>query len=604
MIATLFILAPSPYTLQDDYKLYGVEVSECGKTHGMYKSYKIVHDESNIMFSNIKKNVEYINRYRQIAKVMTKHGLGYFVEQMGLSELLPRFRRDELTKKKRKQSLAVTYRLVLEELGPTFIKLGQILSTRPDIISKEYVEEFSKLQDQVNPIPYEEIEKVIVQELKSPVDEVFSKIDTDAISSASIGQVHRAVLQSGEVVALKVQKPNIRRTIEIDIEIMRTLARRMSGLVAQRSPYEPEEIVDEFAKTIRKELDYMLESAHARKFYHIFEDDDEVRIPRIYTSITTRRLLAMEYIDGVNIKELLKEGYTQEQRKKVARVGAQAMLKMIFDHGFFHGDPHHSNVFVTKNDVVAFLDFGIIGRLSKRSKEHLTDLLIAIVRKDASQVTSTVVAMSETKDVDTQELKWDIDDLLERYYGKPLDEINIGNYIQDLMTVVKRYGIKVPSNYALLGKTLLMIEGIGRQLDPGFNTVEHTRPYVERMVRERMSPLSTIRDWYERLSESSKMVVDIPSKLDRVMADIAKGDFKVGIERSTMNEMTHSFEKTVNRLSFSIVIAGMVLASSMLFMANLGPELYGLPIFGWVGFMISFMLGIWLIGAIIRGGKL
>jgi len=575
-----------------------------GKIKKSCKRYKIKVNESNMMLPNIKKNIEYINRYRQIANVMAKHGLGYFVEQMGLGEHLPRFRREELTKRRRKQSLAVTYRLVFEELGPTFIKLGQILSTRPDMISKEYVDEFAKLQDQVNPLPFEQMEQVIYEELGKPIDEVFSEIDEEAISSASIGQVHRAVLTTGEVVALKVQKPNIRRTIEIDIQIMRNLARRMSGLVAQRSPYEPEEIVDEFAKTIRRELDYQLESAHARKFHHFFEGDDEVRIPYIYSSITTRRLLAMEYIEGVNIKELLKEGYTNEERKKVAHVGARAMLSMIFDHGFFHGDPHHSNIFATKGGQVAFLDFGIIGRLSKHNRQHLSDLLIAIVRKDASQVASTVVAMSETNHVDMEEMTWDIDDLLERYYGKRLQDINIGNYIQDLMTVVKRYGIKIPSNYALLGKTMLMLEGIGRQLDPDFNSVEHTRPYVERMVRERMSPFTTLRDWYDHLAQSTRMVADIPSKLNDLMSDLTAGDFKVGIERDTMDEMKHSFEKTVNRLSFSIVIAGMVLASSLLFMANLGPELYDLPIFGWVGFMISFMLGIWLIAAIIRGGKL
>ncbi len=556
------------------------------------------------MITGIRQNVTHINRSRQIAHVMAKHGLGYYVDQMGISNLLPRLRRKDLSTQMPKKSLAVTYRIIFEELGPTFIKLGQILSTRPDIISKEYVEEFSKLQDSVAPISFDKIKEVIEKELNAPIDTVFTFLDEVPIASASIGQVHRGILLDGNEVAIKVQKPNIERIINTDTEIMRNLAKRSKNLFGQRSPYDPEEIVEEFAKAIKKELDYNIETANAERFGREFYNDPTVKIPKIFKRFGTKRLLVMEYIDGIKISDVLHLEYTEKEKAHLAEIGANAVLKMIFEFGFFHADPHPANIFVVDKNTIAFLDFGIIGRINKNAKRNLTSLLIAIINKDAEKIGDILVHMMSATDVNKDELVYELEDLIDVYYNRSLEEINMGEFLQDLTLSVKRHGMKMPKNYALLGKTLIMIEGVGRQLNPNFNSVQYTKPYVKKIIMERMGPKNIVKRWYEMLSQTSGMAVDIPKKIDNIMTRLSKGEFRVGVESKSMEYLTHSFERSVNRLSFSIVIAGMILSSSVLFMTNIGPKIYNLPLFGWIGFIISFTLGIWLISGIVKTGKL
>ncbi|MHC1604683.1 MAG: ABC1 kinase family protein [Candidatus Methanofastidiosia archaeon] len=556
------------------------------------------------MITGMKRNVKYINRYRQIVSVLAKYGFGHLVDQMGLGNLLPRARKKELKTKLSKRSLAVTYRLILEELGPTFIKFGQILSTRPDMISSEYVVEFSKLQDSVKPIGFEKIKSQIEKELDAPLDTIFTEIDKTPIASASIAQVHKATLLSGEVVAVKVQKPDVERTIAIDVEIMKNLSKRVGGMMAQRSPYDIEDIVEEFSKAIKKELDYTLEAANAEKFYREFEDDPTVKIPKIFEEYTTKRIMFMEYIDGIKVSEIEKLGFSLDKRKRIAEIGAKALLKMIFTHGFFHADPHPANIFVIDEETISFLDFGIVGKISKTMKKRLTDLLISIIRKDSNKITEFLMFIADDSDINKDELAWEIEDLIDIYYGKLLEKINMGEFMEDLVDIAKRYKIKIPKNFVLFGKALLMIEGVGRQLYPSFNSVEYTQPYVKILIKERMGPENRIKEWYESLSQTKDIVLNLPLKLDKIISKFGKGSFKVSFDKNNVEDLTDSFERSVNRLAFSIVITGMVLASSILVMADIGPMYYDFPIMGWFGFILSFALGIYLIRAILKSHRL
>lgn len=557
------------------------------------------------MIGAFRQNVSYVNRYRQIVHVMAKNGLGHFVDQMGLGSMLPRTKRKDITTARPKKSMAVTYRTILEELGPTFIKFGQILSTRPDIISAEYVYEFSKLQDSVKPLPYDVIREQIEKELDAPLEDVFEYIKETPLASASIGQVHRGQLKDGTDVAVKVQKPDIERIVRLDLEIMRNLAHRVGSLAAQRSPYEPEEIVEEFSKAIRKELDYTLEASNAEKFYQEFKNEPSVRIPRIYRSHSTKRLLVMEFIAGRKVLDILEdESYTAGERAHIAKIGADALFKMIFTHGFFHADPHPANIFVIDAKTISFLDFGITGRINNRMKRELVDLILAVLGRDADKVADTIIAITNAEDVSRDDLIWEIEDLIENYYGQTLDNINMGQFIQDLTAVSKRYGIKMPKYYTLLGKSILMIEGIGRQLDPDFNAVEYTKPYVKEMIRQRMNPVNMAKRWYESVAQAGDLLLDMPKRIDSILSRTSKRGFKVGVDRDTTECLTHSFERSVNRLSFAIVSASMVLASSVLFHAEIGPHWQELPILGLLLFLISFVFGVSLIHAIFKSGRL
>ena len=553
----------------------------------------------------LRKNVSYLNRYRQIVHVMTKHGLGYFVEQMGLTSMVPRTKRKDIAMQRPRGSLAATYRVILEELGPTFIKFGQILSTRPDIVSPEYVQEFSKLQDSVPPLPFSVISAQMERELSAPLETVFASVDEEPIASASIGQVHKGVLRTGETVAVKVQKPDIERTVSLDLEIMRNLARRVGTLAAQRSPYEPEEIVDEFAKAIRKELDYTLEARNAEKFYREFEKERSVRIPRIFRQHSTKRLLVMEYIEGRKVLDILGDArYTKEERAHIAKIGADALYKMIFVHGFFHADPHPANIFVIDAATISFLDFGIVGRINSRMRDNIVDLVLGVVERDAERIADTVIEITGAEEVGKDELVWEIDDLVDQYYGQTLENVNMGQFIQDLTTVAKRHRLKMPKHYTLLSKAILMIEGIGRQLDPSFDALSHSRPYVETMVRERMKPSAMARRWYASITQAGELLLDLPKRVDTMVTRLSKRGFKIGVERDTIDALTHSFERSVNRLSFAIVSASMVLASAVLLQADVGPHWKSLPLVGLALFAVSFLFGVSLLNGIFKSGKL
>jgi len=556
------------------------------------------------MITDLRKNVKHINRYRQIAQTMTKYGMGYLVDQAGLKKFLPRGSQVQGQGSVRKRSLAVTYRMILEDLGPTFIKLGQILSTRPDIISKEYVKEFSKLQDDVNPIPFDKISVEIEKELNSPISKVFSNIEEKAIASASIGQVHKATLLDGTLVAVKIQKPGIERTIMTDLEIMRNLSGGVVNAMANRSPYNPEEIVDEFSKAIKRELDYNIEANNAKRLYRDFKNVSEVRIPRIYDRYTTKRLMVMEYIDGTKVSEILKDGYPYEDRKNIARIGAQAIMSMIYEHGFFHADPHPGNIFVISRNEIAFLDFGIMGKISKKNRKILISMLVSIINHNPEKIASIIIDMTNANIERMDEFIWDIEDLLDIYLGKELEEIDVGEFIENLTYISKEYGIKMPSNLVLLGKAIMMIEGIGRQLDPKFNLTSITRPYANKMFREQMKPSNILKEWYETLSENGERLISLPEKLDNIITNLSTGELKLGLGRNTFDQASLHFEKSINRLSFSIVVAGMVMASSIMFMTNIGPRLFDLPLLGLVGFILSFALGIGLIRGIMQSGRL
>ena len=415
-----------------------------------------------------------IGRYRQILKVLAKYGFGDLISSVK--------RRWRAPKGIKELGRAERARLALQELGPTFIKLGQMLSMRPDLITPEFGEEFKKRQDEVPPCDFEEIKGVLEEELKAPLESKFSRFDPLPIAAASLAQVHKAEI-NGEPVAVKVQRPGIRRVIETDIDILLQIAGIVKRRLGDEAPFDPVGIVNEFAKSIYRELDFTREANNMLRFARNFQNDPTVYVPKVYWELTTRRVLTMEFVDGIKISDVERFESLGLDRRTVALNGAKAVLKEIFEHGFFHADPHPGNIFVIKGNVIVPVDFGMVGRLTSKEMESLGRLLTGMVYKDAGLIVRTLYQLGMLEETrDTDELERDISDFLDRYYKRPLYQLDMRAIMDELMWIVRSHRVKVPSSYTLMLRALVTMEGVGRLLDPQFDMFALAKPYVLRMT--------------------------------------------------------------------------------------------------------------------------
>ncbi len=418
-----------------------------------------------------------IKRYRQIFAVLLKYGFEDAVERLKLDTLI-KFGRKLSRKTKSAEryehmTTAQRLRMALADLGTTFIKLGQVLSTRPDLIPLDFVKELEQLQDKVPPFPLDEAMKIVSAQLNKPIADIFLSFSEQPIAAASIAQVHRATLLNGQPVAVKIQRPKIKNTIESDISILYDLANLVEKYFPESELYDPDGIVDEFAKTIRSELDFIREGRNIDRFRHYFKNDNMIYLPEVYWDYTTSNILTMEYIDGVKISEV---DFSQRQdldRKIIARNGAMATLKMIFEIGLFHADPHPGNIFVLKNNVLAPLDFGMVGRLDEQTRTYLQNLLSAIVERNIDKI---------------------IKIFIDAYYGIPLNQLEIEKLFNDLIEVLRRHRIALSTDLVLMAKALATIESVGRSLDPDFNMMTFVEPYVKKLMVQPVLPKKQLRE--------------------------------------------------------------------------------------------------------------
>ena len=543
-------------------------------------------------------------RYRQIINVMVRNGYG------GLMELL-RLRRIYRKKKPPTDVLmsprAKRLRLALEELGPTFIKMGQMLSTRPDLIPHDIFYELQKLQDQVPPVAYDDIKDEIEAEMRFSVGDIFSEFDEIPLAAASIGQVHKAKLKTGEKVAVKIQRPNIRKIVEDDLDILRTLAELAERHITDAKIYNLVGFVEEFAKAIRNELDYTLEARNMERFAHNFADDNTVHIPKVYWEYSTGRIITMEFVEGIkvsHIDELRRNGY---DTKSIAYKGAQAYLKQIFTHRFFHGDPHPGNIFILPGEIIAFMDFGIVGRLTTSMASKLNDIVIAIAQKDPDSIADILLKISVIdEDSNVDDLKADIAEFVDKYYGTPIGQLQVSSLFHDMTDISFKYRIIIDRQLNLLGRTLAEVEGLGKQLDPDFNIVPLVQPFARGAVISKNSPGEIFRKSSKIAKNYVDLITTLPGDIQMAIDKAKSGKLRIEFKHVALESLVSGLERSSSRLAFAIIIAALVISSTMIISLEkpIGPSLFGIPVIGALGYIIAAISGLWLIINIIRNRTL
>ncbi len=562
-----------------------------------------------LTFSRINRNIRSIRRYRAILGILIKYGFGHVVEQLNIDYYLELGRRIVTLGTAPKEIERLTQperlRLAMEELGPTFIKLGQILSTRPDLIPGEYAEEFRKLQDKVPTISFEEIRSQIQRELGYPAAAIFAELEPVPLAAASIAQVHRGRLAGGEAVVVKVRRPGVVKLVETDIDILLGLAYLIEKHVPTGDLYDPIGIVKEFRRIIRREMDFTREAHTIDRFSASFTGDPTVHVPRVFWEQTGESVLTMEYVDGIKVSEFEKLRERGYSLRTIAANGADCLLKQVLVHGFFHGDPHPGNIFILEGNVICMLDYGMVGRLDEELKHQLVDLLVAILQRDVEGVISQLLYSGYlTDDIDPKHLKRDLSEFIDEYYEIPLQEINAGKLLGEFVEILTHYRIKFPSDLMLLAKALITMEGIGRQLDPDFNMIGHLKPFMEKLVKERLTPATLSREFLRTLQSYGALAKNFPRDLKELINRINRNKFKIHLEHRGLEKLIADLDKSSNRLSFSLLIAALIVGSSLIMQTEKGPLLFGFPVLGFLGYSIAGFLGLWLAIAILRSGRL
>lgn len=546
-----------------------------------------------------------MGRLREIIRVMTKYHFGNILEAVGLKNRL--FETLKLYIKSPEEvhePAHVRLRLVLEELGTTFIKLGQVLSTRADLVGREVAEELAKLQDEAPPFPFEDVKRVLESELGVPMEEVFSEFQEEPVASASIGQVHRARLRNGDAVAVKVQRPGIADTVKSDIMLMKYLAKLANDRVPGLRYYNLPGIVAEFERAIRKELDYHQEANNVERFRAMFMDDETVYAPYVYREYSTGRVLTMQYVDGVKLTDILKSDIKFNARV-IAERGARCYFKQIFIHGFFHADPHPGNILVQKGNVLCFLDFGMMGHLDRSFRDRLAELFILLMNYDVNGIVNQLRYMNIlTEETDLEEVKYDIIDLLDRYYGA--DVRKVGEILTEFTMpgMIRRHRIRIPRDFVLLARVMSMAEDLGERLDPRFNGLEVAWKMTHKLIRNRLNPLRNLDEVPAAIIELEHIMNDLPRGLISALQKLEEGKLKMELEHRNLDEISVRIERSTNRISLAMLVSALIIGSSLVTIPREALILEKFPFLGIFGFAVSFLIALALIVSIIKSRRL
>jgi ubiquinone biosynthesis protein len=507
---------------------------------------------------------KHLDRYRQIVGVLVDEGFDNMLDMTGLRRFQPVTARLR-PERDFKESFGVRLRHTLERLGPTFVKLGQVASTRPDLIPEDIIVELRKLQDDVAPFPDAEAFATIEHELGAPIDQLFAEFDRTPLAAASLGQVYCATLADGTDVCVKVRRPNVDTIMETDLDILRTQARFVAQHSELAERYDVVEITNEFADAVWGELDYLGEAANCERLAEAFADDETVKFPAVYWEFTTPRVLTTERLIGppFNRPERLTEA--GQNRAELAKLGIYCYLEQIFVNGFYHADPHPGNLFALEDGTVGFTDFGRCGTISKVGREQLADLFMAIIDDDAGLAVDTLLnAAGNPGDIDVAELERDVSRLITKYYNKSLAQIRIGELIGEVLDLVRDHHLMLSSELAMLMTTLVVLEGLGRLLDPEFDFVAVTAPFARKITTARMSPEALSRSFSQSLRRMVRVGQEIPESLTRLLRRAGQGEFRIAVHPTGFDPMLKRFEEATNRLAFALVVAAFVVGLSML----------------------------------------
>ncbi len=564
-----------------------------------------------------------LGRSREIATVLLNHGFSDLADRLGLRSAWYRTRRF-LSRKPaepaRHLRMVERIRLTLESLGPTYIKFGQVMSTRPDLVPPEMLVELKKLQERVPPFPSAAAVERLEEELGKPIAELFASFDTTPLAAGSLGQVHRAVHFNGTPLAVKIRRPGAVRNVERDVSLMLEIATLIDRNIAEARIFDPIGLVNHFARTIRRELNFAREGRTMDEFRRLFREDATLYVPNVYWELTTEAVLTMEYIDAYSINELVSlAGVSTETRSidvfadpvnipisqainpaQVAVNGARIFMKQAFEFGVFHGDPHPGNIRIRHDGTICLLDYGMIGMLDDQTREQLIDLLVAISKQNVDGAVKLVLQIGEPyREIDRTLLQVDMRDFIANYYGLPLERMNVGRLLSDFVGIMSNHGIRCPGSLMLLIRALVTLEGIGRELDPDFNLAKHLQPFVERMVRQRFNPSHIAERLYAETQKMLELAHEMPVYINATMKKFSENDLRIQLEHRNLDHFILEMERSSNRLVVGMVVAALIMASALIVAGKVSSPWISVPMY-----ICSSLLAVWLIFGIFRSGRL
>jgi ubiquinone biosynthesis protein len=548
-------------------------------------------------------------RLHEIASVFIRHGLGDFVQRIGIAGVLERAGQilhrspvaDQVT-----LDPAQRMRMALEELGPTFVKLGQVMATRVDLFPPRWIAEFEKLHADVPAVPFEQLVPELTRALGRSPHEIFRDIDAHAYGAASIAQVHRAKLQDGTPVVLKVRRPGVREKIDADLRLLRRVSELIESEMPEARRYRPAEVAEQFAKSLEREADFAVETRNIERFAKNFAGDPYIVIPRIYPEYTSDVLLVQEHVDGIPATNVPAVEAAGLDKKLLAARGVDGFLKMILLDGFFHADPHPGNVFYLPGNRIVIIDFGMVGRLSPRRRAQVIDLLGGLARMAEEPMMEVLLEWAGEAYVDEIKLAADVNDMVFDYEGVPLKDIRVGNVIRQFAAIVREHSIVLPSDLSLMFKALITLEGLGRQYDPEFHITEHLTPLVKSALAERYQPTELMRRGRSSVSEFMSVVGGVPRDLARFLREARRGKTRIDLDLKRLDSFGRQLDRTLDRVAVGILTASLVIGSAIVLTVRDGPTMWGIPVLpalGMLGYILAVLNSLWIVYGIWRSGR-
>jgi len=547
-----------------------------------------------------------LGRLHDIASILIRYGFSDMVRRLGMANVLERAGKvlhwQEAGELARLEPPA-RVRRALEEMGPTFIKLGQILATRMDLFSPEWIAEFEKLQDRAPSVPFAQIRQQLQVDLGAEQEEIFAAMDSEPLAAASIAQVHRARLRDGTDVIIKVRRPGIQPIVEADLRLLQRLAKIVEAESPEMSRFRPRDVVRQFTLSLRRELNLATECRNSERIARNFSDQSEIVIPKVYWTWTGERVNVQEAVNGIPGRDLKAVEQAGLDRKILARRGARAVLKMILEDGFFHADPHQGNIFYLPENRIAIIDFGMVGRLSADRRSQVVDLLHGLVEREADRVVEVLLDWAGAANIDQDSLRLEIDGLVDQYHGVPLKELNISTILADLTTLLRDYHLALPPDLTLMTKSLITLEGMGRQLDPNFDMVTEFSPFLRRAFLARSAPDVLVKKGWQAVTDGLDILTGLPQDLRHLLRSARSGKLQVHVDVTRLERFGNQLDRATSRLTMGVVIAALIVGSSIVMTVDRGPVLFGFPLLGLLGFLSAAVTGVWLLISIRRSGR-